>query len=217
MENALRTPLSRQRVLDAALDYADTHGLEALSMRKLAQSLGVEAMSLYRYVAGKDDLVDGMVDAVFGQIDLPQPGADWKSQMRRRAQSARQVLGRHCWATALLDTRSNPGPLTMRYHDAVLGCLRGAGFTVVQAAHAFSVLDSYIYGFALQESGLPFRNEEELAELAEAIMGQFDAAQYPHMVEMITEHALKPGYDYGDEFAFGLELVLDGVERMLVG
>ena len=150
-----RIPLSRERVLRAAVAFADEHGIASLSMRKLGEVLGVEAMSLYNHVANKDQLLDGMVDLVFAEIDLPEGGADWKTAMRERAESARQALRRHPWAIALMSTRTSPGPATLRHHDAVIGSLRAAGFSIQLAAHAFSALDSYIYGFALQEATLP--------------------------------------------------------------
>src|SRR3984893_1507385 len=146
-----RIPLSRDRVLRAAVDFADANGIGSLSMRKLGEALGVEAMSLYNHIANKDELLDGMVDLVFSEIDLPGGGADWKTAMRERAQSARQTLGRHPWAIALMSTRTSPRPATLRHHNAVIGTLRGADFSIEMAAHAFSALDSYIYGFALQE------------------------------------------------------------------
>ena len=208
-----RPPLTRQRALDAAVALADEGGLGSLTMRKLAQELGVEAMSLYHHVANKDDILDGMVDVVFSEIALPPPGADWRSAMRQRASSARVVLRRHPWAIALMDSRASPGPATLRHHDAVIGCLRQAGFSIQMAAHAFSLLDSYIYGFALQESSLPFDNAEELEQVAEAILRQLPAEDYPHLAELTAEHVLQPGYDYGREFDFGLELILDGLER----
>ena len=161
-----RAPLSRERVLGAAVAFADENGIGSLSMRKLGEALGVEAMSLYNHVANKDDLLDGMVDHVFGEIDLPSGAIDWKTAMRDRAGSARQALSRHPWAIALMQSRAAPGPATLRHHDAVIGSLRGAGFSIEMAAHAFSVLDSYIYGFALQEASLPFDAAEETAEVA---------------------------------------------------
>jgi AcrR family transcriptional regulator len=151
-----RTPLNRDRVLRAAVALADENGIGSLSMRKLGEALGVEAMSLYNHVASRGDLLDGMIDLVFGEIGLPPGGAGWKTAMRQRALSARQALSRHPWAIGLMESRSTPGPATLRHHDAVLGSLRQAGFPVALAAHAFSVLDSYIYGFALQEASLPF-------------------------------------------------------------
>jgi AcrR family transcriptional regulator len=210
---APRTPLTRQRVLAAAVALADRGGVGALSMRKLAQELGVEAMSLYHHVANKDDILDGIVDVVFGEIELPTGEAGWEAAMRRRAVSAREALRRHPWATGLMESRRTPGPANIRHHDAVLGVLRNAGFPVELAAHAYSLLDSYIYGFALQEASLPFHTPEEAAEVAQEIMSVFPAADYPHLAEIAIEHALQPGYDYGDEFLYGLDLILDGLAR----
>ena len=154
-----------------------------------------------------------MVDLVFGEIELPAKGADWKTAMRRRAFSAREALLRHRWAVGLLDSRANPGPATLTHHNAVIGNLRGGGFSVAGAAHAFAVLDSYIYGFVLQELNLPFETPEESVEVAEAILEQ-TAAAYPYLTEITLEHILKPGYAFGNEFAFGLELILGGLERV---
>jgi AcrR family transcriptional regulator len=212
---AARAPLSRERVLTSAIALADAGGIEALTMRRLGQELGVEAMSLYRHVANKDDLLDGMVDVVFSEIELPSDGTDWRTGMRERAISVRAALTRHPWATPLMQSRSTPGPATLRHHDTVIGTLRSAGFPIALVAHAFSALDSYIYGFALQQRSLPFETEEETAELATAIMARFPADQYPHLVELTVEHVLQPGYDYGEEFALGLDLILDGLERAL--
>jgi AcrR family transcriptional regulator len=208
-----RTPLSRERVLRAAVAFADESGISSLSMRKLGEVLGVEAMSLYNHVASKGDLLDGMIDHVFSEIGLPSVEAGWKTAMRQRAVSARQVLIRHRWAIGLMESRSSPGPATLRHHDAVIGSLRGAGFPIALAAHAFSVLDSYSYGFALQEASLPFDAGEETADLARMIMARFTPDEYPHLTELTVEHVLQPGYDYGDEFEFGLDLILDGLER----
>ncbi len=208
-----RAPLTKDRVLRAAVLHADDEGVASLSMRKLAEKLGIKAMSLYHHVANKDEVLDGMVDLVFSEIELPAGETDWKTAMRQRAFSARAALLRHRWAVGLLDSRANPGPTTLKHHDAVIGNLRVAGFSVVTAAHAFSVLDSYIYGFTLQESSLPFETPEELGEVAASILEQA-AAEYPHLTELTAKHVLKPGYAYGDEFAFGLELILDGLERV---
>ncbi|HEX6678330.1 MAG TPA: TetR/AcrR family transcriptional regulator C-terminal domain-containing protein [Actinomycetes bacterium] len=208
-----RPPLTKQRVLRAALALADRGGVGSLSMRKLAQELGVEAMSLYHHVANKDEILDGLVDVVFGEIDLPTGEAGWKAAMRRRAISAREALRRHPWAIGLMESRSTPGSANVRHHDAVLGILRNAGFTVALAAHAYSLLDSYIYGFALQEASLPFHTPEETAEVARTIMAGFPADAYPYLTEIAVEHVLQPGYDYGNEFLFGLDLILDGLDR----
>ncbi len=210
--NRPRIPLSRERVLRAAVAFADEHGIASLSMRKLGEVLGVEAMSLYNHVANKDQLLDGMVDLVFAEIDLPEGGADWKTAMRDRAESARQALRRHPWAIALMSTRTSPGPATLRHHNAVIGSLRAAGFSIQLAAHAFSALDSYIYGFALQEATLPLGDTaEDTAEVAQTMMAQVPADEYPHLTEFTLEHILQPGYDYGEEFGFGLDLILDGL------
>jgi AcrR family transcriptional regulator len=206
-----RTPLSRERVIRTAMAVADEKGAAALTMRAIAEPLGVEAMSLYHHVAGREDILDGMVDAVFGEIDLPPREMDWKSALRHRADSARAVLRRHPWAVGLMDSRSQPGPATLRHHDAVIGTLRAGGFSVPMAAHAVSLLDSYLYGFVLQELSLPFKGTAELDEVAGAILRDMPADTYPHLTELATEHVLKPGYDYAGEFAFGLTLVLDAL------
>jgi AcrR family transcriptional regulator len=210
-----RSGLRRDRILAAAVDHADAHGLESLSMRKLADELDFAPMALYRHVAGREDLVDGMVDLVFGELDTPKPGDDWREAMRRRAFSVRDALARHRWAIGLMESRRNPGPASLRHHDAVIGCLRAAGFSMAMTAHAYSVLDSYIYGFALTKLNLPFETDEEVAAVAQTMLDPFPDGEYPHLVAFIAEHAMQPGYDYGDEFEYGLDLVLDGLERML--
>jgi AcrR family transcriptional regulator len=192
---------------------ADAHGLAALTMRRLGEELGVEAMSLYGHVANKSDLLDGMTDAVFAEVELPADGPDWRSGMRQRAFSVRAVLGRHPWASALVSSRTSPGPATLGHHDAVLGELRRAGFSVAMAAHAFSVMDSYIYGFVLQEATLPFGDAEEAADVAQEMFARMPADRYPHLSELTVQHVLQPGYDYGAEFGYGLDLILDGLER----
>ena len=210
---APRMPLSRDRVLRAAAAFADENGIETLSMRKLAHAVGVEAMSLYNHVANKEDLLDGMINLVFGEIELPSAAGGWRRAMRQRAISVRAVLARHRWAIGLMESRTSPGPATLRHHDAVLGCLREAGFSLELAAHAYSALDSYIYGFTLQERGLPFDTPQESAALAQVMLARFPAGQYPHLAEFMFGHVLQPGYDYGDEYEFGLDLILDGLER----
>jgi AcrR family transcriptional regulator len=210
---ARRAPLTRERVLDAAMAVADARGIGGLTMRSLAQALGVKPMSLYHHVAGKEEILDGLVDAVFARIRLPSPDADWKAAMRGRAASAREVLGRHPWAITLMDSRTRPGPATLRHHDAVIGALRRGGFSVAMAGHAVALLDSYIYGFALQEAALPFDAPEDVPELAESLLQHLPADEYPHLAEFTIAHVLAPGYDFGDEFAFGLDLILDALER----
>lgn len=208
-----RAALSRDRALHAAIQLADAEGIEALTMRKLAQALGVEAMSLYHHVANKSDILDGMVDLVFAEIELPSVEADWATAMRDRAWSLRATMLRHPWSIALMDSRTSPGPATLRHHDAVIGCCRRAGFSVEMSAHAFSLIDSYVHGFVLQEVTLPFDNTDDLVEVLDAMVPGDFADRYPHFAELTAEYVLKPGYSYGDEFTFGLELILDGLGR----
>ena len=208
-----RQPLTRERVLDTALRLADQGGLEALSMRKLGQALGVEAMALYYHFANKERVLDGIVDLVFGEIDVPAIGADWKTAMRERAISVRDALARHRWAIGLMESRTNPGPANLRHHDAVIGCLRAAGFDMAMAAHAYSALDAYIYGFALTKMNLPFESTTDIADMAETMLEPFPLGEYPNLADFISEHAMKPGYDFGDEFEYGLDVILDGLDR----
>jgi AcrR family transcriptional regulator len=186
-------------------------------MRKLGQELGVEAMALYHHFADKDDLIDGMLDLVFAEIDVPVIGAEWQTAMRRRSVSMREVLARHRWAVGLMESRANPGPANLRHHDAVIGCLRAAGFDLETTAHAYSLLDSYIYGFALTKMNLPFDATSDVAVIAQDMLRPFPAEEYPYLVEFITGHAMKPGYDYADEFEFGLDLILADLERVRRG
>jgi AcrR family transcriptional regulator len=208
-----RPRLSRERVLRAAIAHADVGGLEALSMRTLAELLEVAPMALYRHVANREDLVDAMVDVVFSEVGVPSGGGDWKAAMRQRAISVRDALSRHRWGIGLMESRRSPGPANLRHHDAVIGRLRAAGFSIEMAAHAYSLLDSYIYGFALTKMNLPFDTSEEVAEVAQTMLQPFPVNEYPNLVEFITEHAMKPGYDYADEFEYGLDLILDGLDK----
>jgi AcrR family transcriptional regulator len=207
-----RAPLSRERVLETAFQLADRGGLESLSMRKLGQELGVEAMAMYYYFANRDQIVDGIVDLVFAEIDLPSSDGDWRAAMRRRSISLRNVLLRHRWAIGLMESRRNGGPANLRHHDAVITCLRASGMDIAMTAHAYSLLDSYVYGFALTKLTLPFQTPEEVAEVAAGMRQSSDLDAYPHLVEMMG-HALQPGYDYLDEFEYGLDAILDSLER----
>ncbi len=208
-----RPRLTRERVLETAVARADAGGLEALSMRKLGQELGVEAMALYHHFANKEALVDAMVDVVFSEIDVPEAGPDWRAAMRQRAISVRDALLHHRWAIGLMESRRTPGPANLRHHDAVIGSLRSGGFDIAMAAHAYSVLDSYIYGFALTKMNLPFQTSEEVGEVAQTMLEPFPAGEYPHLLEILNDHVMKPGYDYGDEFEYGLDLILEGLEQ----
>ena len=210
-----RARLTRERVLQGALAVADSGGVGSLTIRSLATELGVKPMSVYYHIAGKDEILDALVDIVFGEIELPVPGRDWRSELQRRAHSAREVLARHRWAIGLLESRSNPGPATLRHHDTVIATLREAGFSAEMTAHAYALIDSYVYGFALQEAALPFEGPDSVGDVAEPIMELMAAGEYPHLVEMATSYYLQPGYDFGDEFRFGLDLILDGLEKSL--
>lgn len=211
-----RLPLSRDRVLEAALAVADKGGASALTIRALAEHLGVQPMAPYHHVANKQEILDGILDLVFSEIELPTPGGDWRTELTRRAHSARRALRRHPWAIAILQSGTAPGSATLRHHDAVIGTLREAGFSVTMTAHAYALLDSYVYGFALSETALPINGPETVAEVAESMMRQHPLDDYPYLAEFSTEHILQPDYDFGSEFDFGLELVLDGLARVLV-
>ncbi|WP_159824350.1 TetR/AcrR family transcriptional regulator [Arthrobacter sp. 9AX] len=208
-----RERLNRARVLETAIRLADEDGIEKLSMRRLGDELGVEAMSLYNHVSNKEDLLNGMIDALYGEIDLPVHDESWKTALRKRSVSVRAVLLRHPWANGLMDSATHAGPSTMRHHDRVLGTFRNGGFSLAMTAHAFSALDSYVYGFAKQEKALPFDSGEEAAAMAHVMLGQLPAGEYPYLHELMAKHVLRPGYSYAEEFAFGLELVLDALER----
>ena len=209
-----RAPLSRERVLQTAFRLADEGGLSSLTMRRLGQELGVEGMAMYYYFASRDEIVDGIVDLVFAEIDLPSDDGDWKAAMRRRVISLRDVLLRHRWAIGLMESRRDGGPANLRHHDAVIGSLRAGGMDVEMTAHAYSLLDSYTYGFALTKMTLPFDTGEEVAEVATGMLAPLLPDEYPHLVEMIS-HAMEPGYDYLDEFEYGLDAILDSLEIAL--
>lgn len=214
-DSPVRTPLSRDRVLESAVAIADQSGIGALTMRSLAQKLGVKPMSLYYYVENKGAILDAIIDMVFSEVALPSTAARWAPEMRRRAHSIREALRRHPWAIGLLESRTSPGPATLRHHNETLGVLRHAGFSVALTAHAYALLDSYIYGFALQEAALPFKGRDTASEITAPIVELFSAGEYPHMVEIATEHVLKPGYDFGDEFEIGLTVILEALARWL--
>ena len=211
-------------MLETAVALAQREGLESLTMRRLADELGVGAMTLYHYVPNKEKLLDGMVDIVFGEIDLPTPSADWKTALRRRAISTREALNRHRWAVGLMESRTTPGPNSLRLHDAVLGCLREAGFPVELAIQAYSVQDAYIYGFALQEKSVPFEDSRGAAATAAAQFEEYAALEgerqlgelaeaFPYLAEVVAGHVAKVGYDFATSFEYGLDLILDALEQ----
>jgi AcrR family transcriptional regulator len=212
-----RRTLTRERVLRTAVALADERGLKELTMRNLAKELDVEAMSLYNHVANKDDLVDGMIELVFSEIEPPAAGGDWKAELRNRAVSTRAALLRHRWAVGEMEGRTNHGPSNLKVHDAVLGCLRAAGFSIEMTVHAMSVQDAYIYGFALQQTDMSSQTAEDFATEAQRQMVAYaDAlAAYPNLVEVVGGYVAQAGYDYDREFLFGLDVILNGLERLL--
>ena len=207
-----RRALTRERVLQAAVDLADRDGLGALTMRRLGAEVGVEAMSLYKHVTNKDDILDGIIEVVIGEIEIPSEGDDWRSAMRRRALSAREVLGRHSWAVGLMESRNSKGPVVLGYLDATLASLRAGGFSIENAGYAFTVLDSYVYGHIIQETSLSFDTPEDLSETTAAMLDQA-ANDYPHLAE-IGAYATTSGFTLDAAFEFGLELILDALERL---
>ncbi len=213
-----RQPLSRERVLQAALRLVDKAGVESLSMRGLAQTLGVEAMSLYKHVANKDEILDGLVDLVVAEIELPPAGSEWRSAMRERAISARQVFLRHPWAAVLMESRLNQSPVRLNYVNSVLGLLRQGAFSVPMAYRAFLLIDSYLYGFIMQEVNWPFE-EADIGQVAEEMTAQLTPQDYPHLMEamgyvMTTSVEGKFSGVYDVEFRAGLELILDSLVRL---
>ena len=211
-------------MLETGVALAQREGIESLTMRRLADELGAGAMTLYHYVPNKERLLDGMVDIVFGEIELPTTDVDWRTAMRRRALSTREALNRHRWAVGLMESRTTPGPASLRLHDAVLGCLRRAGFSIEMTIQAYSVQDAYIYGFALQEKSVPFETAAESAAVAreqyreyaaladERQLGEL-ADEFPYLAEVVVGHVAKVGYDFASAFAYGLDLILDALEH----
>ncbi len=208
-----RPRLTRERVLQGAIELVDAIGVDAFTMRRLAAALDVKPMTIYHHVPGKEQILDGIVDQVFAEIELPPTDLDWRAAMRRRCVCAREVLNRHPWAPPLMESRTSPGPASMRHHDAVLGCLRRGGLSLATTAHAYAILDSYVYGFTLQEANLPFLGDADLGELADQLLMTFPAAEYPYFVEFTTQHVLQPGYSFGRSFEVGLDLILDGIAQ----
>jgi AcrR family transcriptional regulator len=209
-----REPLTRERVLRGARDLADQIGIEDFTMRRLAAALDVKPMTIYHHVAGKEQILDGIVDLVFAEIALPPDDEPWRDAVRTRCVSAREVLARHPWAPPLMETRTAPGPANLAHHDAVLGCLRRGGLSLALTAHAYAILDAYVYGFAMQEAALPLTDEQQTAAVAEQVMSTFPADRHPHLAELTAQHVLRPGYRFGASFEVGLDLLLDGLERL---
>ena len=214
--SARRPRLNRDAVLAAAVGIADRTGIDGLTMRTLADELGVVPMAIYKHVSGKDELIDGMVDIVWAEVELPDATAGWRPAMRARAVSMRGALSRHRWAVGLMESRMQPGPANLRQHNAMMGCLRESGFSFRNTVHVTSVLDAYVYGFALQEKTLPFDTAEESGQVAEqkrSTQPDTAARDYPYLMEVVVE-LMRSGYDYTVEFELGLDLILDGIERL---
>lgn len=214
-ERSRRPALSAARVVASAMALADAQGLEALTIRRLADSLGAGPMSLYHYVASRDDLVDAMVEQVFAEIAVPDPDLDWRTAVRARCESMRTTLRRHPWAAPLMESRTSPGPQSLAHHEAVLATLRRGGLSWSLTAHAYAVLDAFVYGFAFEESALPFEDGADLTGLADQIMAGFPEGAYPTFAAFTREHVLRPGYSYGSSFGYGLDLILDGLQAAL--
>ena len=210
-----RPALTPERIIDAAVRVADRSGIEHVSMRTVGRELGVEAMSLYHHIADKAALLDGLADWVFTQIELPAATAPWRQTMIDRAASARQALSLHSWSLGLIESRRSPGEALLRHHDTVLGNLRTNGFSIGLASHAFSAIDAYVYGFVLTELNLPIANGESAEQFVDTIKNLLPAEKYPHLSEMITDQVAGKDYRYADEFEFGLDLILDSLERHL--
>jgi AcrR family transcriptional regulator len=211
-----RVPLSRERVIDAAIRLADEGGIESLTMRRLAQALGVEAMSLYYHVASKDEILNGIVDVVVSEFRLGLPGADWKAALRTTATSAYEVLLRHPWAASLVLSATGVSTARLRYMNSILGTLREAGFSADMTDHAYHALESHIMGFTLWEVGMDLGSHEELAVLATAFLEELPADEFPYVAEHVHQHLKERNPDDEGEFAFGLDLILDGLERILL-
>lgn len=212
-EDEKRSRLTREKVLTAAIELADEIGIGSFTIRKLADSLGVGAMTIYHHVPSKEEIIDGMVEFVFSEIEKPPADADWKSAIRQRCVSARKVLNRHPWAAPLMESRMSPGPANLGHHEAVIGTLRNGGLSIQMTAHSYAILDSFVYGFAFEEATLPAGGGEGFAEVAEQIAAHFPTDEYPNLAELTFEHVLKPGYNFGDSFEFGLDLIIDGLDR----
>lgn len=207
--------LTADQVIEGAVALADQIGIEAFTIRKLADAIDAKPMTIYHHVPNKEAIIDGMVDAVFGEIELPPVELDWRTAITIRCNSMRAVLAKHTWASPLMETRTSPGMATLLHHNAVIGCFRTAGFSLPLTGHAYAVVDSFIYGFALQEATMAATGGEEMTELATTITEQMPTDLLPHLAEMATELVMQPGYDYGKEFDFGLDLILDGLEDAL--
>ncbi len=210
-----RPALTLEQIIDAAVRVADRGGLTHVSMRNVGKEAGVEAMSLYHHLAGKDALLDALANWIYTQIMLPESQRPWRQEMEARAASARRALLLHPWALGLIGSRPSPGPDELRHHEAVFACLRSNGFSLPMAIHTASALDAYVYGFVLSELNMPFDVDEPIDGFIDEIQQMIPASDYPNLAETITDHLVGQGFSYANEFDFGLALILDGLERRL--
>ena len=213
-EDKRRQTLTPERVLEGAVALADDIGIEALTIRKLATALDTKPMTIYHHVPSKEEIVNGMVEVVFAEIEKPPEDQDWKSAVRRRCISARDVMKRHPWAAPLMESRTAPGPENLGHHETVLACLRRGGLSWQMTAHAYAILDAFVYGFAFQEATLPEGAGEEFVEFAKDMADVFDPETLPHLADFTVNHVFQPGYNFADSFDFGLDLILDALEQV---
>ena len=212
MPGVKRQRMTRERVLLGALQLADEVGVADLTIRRLADALDSRPMTIYHYVSSKEEILDGIVDLVLGEIELPNAELDWKPAMRARCVSAREVLARHPWAVQLIDSRRSPGPATLRHSNAVIASLR-SGLSLTMTAHAYAMLDAYVYGFVIQEASIP-TSDEEMTDVVEGMMDEQFAQHFPDLHAFTVDHVLQAGYDFRAEFDFGLDLILDRIEAL---
>lgn len=216
-EDTRRQTLTRERVLEGAVALTDEIGIDAFTIRKLAAALGTKPMTIYYHVPSKGQIIDGMVELVFAEIEKPPGDQDWKPAIKRRCISAREVLKRHPWAPPLMESRTSPGPENLGHHESVLACLRRGGLDWQMTAHAYAILDAFVYGFAFQEATLPGDAGEEFVEIAKDIATAFDPETFPHLVDFTVNHVFQDGYNFGDSFEFGLDRILDMLEQSARG
>lgn len=215
-KSPMKVSLSKDAVIKAAMKLADQGGIEALSMRKLGKVLGVEAMALYYHFANKSQLIEGMIDYVHGEIDLPLKEKNWIIYMRIRAQSAFEVLARHPWAAGLMEAGINPGPSTLNDSENMIKCFRESGFSIKKTVHAVTVINIYVYGAAQQYAHIQFDTSEDAALLSEDIKNQFPIDAYPYLGELMTKYMMNKKYSVIEEFNFGLALIIDGISRIKI-
>lgn len=217
-ETGRRPPLSRERVLDAALRLADVDGVGGLTMRRLASELGVEAMTIYYHVPNKDAILDELVERVIGEIETPDPAMAWRPALRAIALSAYEVLGRHRWATrTMLGPGRSPGPMRLRYMDTILAILARAGFEASVADHAYHALEGHVMGFTLWEAGMNLGTREEVQVMARTFLAELPVETYPSVAAHIEHHLEPRRPDDAGSFAFALDLLLDGLDRIRSG